>query len=214
MHISEGLLSAPVLVGGGVLAAGGVAMGLRRLDYERIPHAAVLSSAFFVASLIHVPVMGSSAHLVLNGLCGLILGWVTFPALLVALVLQAQFFGFGGPTVLGVNTVIMALPAVVAYLLFRPVLQAESTGPLRAGLFGFLAGALSIALSGVLAAGALRLRGQSFTVAAAAILGAHVPILIVEGLVTAHVVGFLRKVRPELLRAPAGRILSEEVAGA
>ena len=78
MHISEGVLSAPVLVAGGALAAAGVAVGLRKLDYERVPQVAMLSAAFFVASLIHVPVGPSNVHLVLNGLVGLVLSMLSF----------------------------------------------------------------------------------------------------------------------------------------
>ena len=73
MHISEGVLSAPVLTTGAVLAAVGVAVGLKKMDDERVPQVGVLSAAFFVASLIHVPVGPSAAHLVLNGLLGLLL---------------------------------------------------------------------------------------------------------------------------------------------
>ena len=51
MHISEGVLSAPVLISGAALAAAGTALGLRRLDLESIMPTALLSSAFFVASL-------------------------------------------------------------------------------------------------------------------------------------------------------------------
>jgi cobalt/nickel transport system permease protein len=39
-----------------------------------------------VASLIHVPIGPSNAHLILNGLVGLLLGWGAFPAILVALI--------------------------------------------------------------------------------------------------------------------------------
>ncbi|HIJ20834.1 MAG TPA: cobalt transporter CbiM, partial [Deltaproteobacteria bacterium] len=108
MHISEGILSGPVLISGVALAAAGTAIGLKKLDYERIPRAAILAASFFVASLIHVPVGPSSVHLILNGIVGLILGWGAFPVILVALVLQAIFFQFGGITTLGVNTMIMA----------------------------------------------------------------------------------------------------------
>jgi cobalt/nickel transport system permease protein len=116
MHISEGVLSGPVLISGGALAAAGTAIGLKKLDYDRIAQAGILSAAFFVASLIHVPIGPSNAHLILNGLVGLLLGWAAFPAILVALVLQAMLFQFGGITGLGVNTIIMALPAVLCYI--------------------------------------------------------------------------------------------------
>ena len=102
MHISEGVLSGPVLLSGAALAAAGTAVGLRKLDYDRIAQAGVLSAAFFVASLIHVPIGPSSVHLLLNGIVGLLLGWGAFPAILVALVLQALFFQFAqlGPSLL------------------------------------------------------------------------------------------------------------------
>jgi len=122
MHIVDGALSNPVVIGGAVAAVGGIALGLRALPLDRIPAAGVLSASFFVTSLIHVPVGPSSVHLILNGLAGLILGWAAFPALFVGLVLQAVFFGFGGLTVLGVNTVNIALAAVIVGLVFRPLI--------------------------------------------------------------------------------------------
>ena len=74
------------------MSAAGVAVGLKRTSNEQIPEVAILASAFFVASLIHVPLGPTSVHLILNGLVGLILGWATFPAILVGLLLQALLF--------------------------------------------------------------------------------------------------------------------------
>ena len=45
MHISEGILSAPVLITGAALTAGGVAVGLKKMDVDEVPKVAVLSSA-------------------------------------------------------------------------------------------------------------------------------------------------------------------------
>lgn len=73
-HIPDGVLSLPVLVGGAVLAAGGLALGLRRLEDAEIPKTAILAAMFFVASLIAVPVGPSSVHLLLAGPMGLVLG--------------------------------------------------------------------------------------------------------------------------------------------
>jgi ABC-type Co2+ transport system permease subunit len=55
MHISEGILSPAVLIGGAAFAAAGVAIGLKNLEQKEIPTVGILSAAFFVASLIHVP---------------------------------------------------------------------------------------------------------------------------------------------------------------
>ena len=81
MHISEGILSAPVLICSGAIAAAGTINGLKKVDYEHIMPTALLSSTFFVASLIHVPLGPGSVHLVLNGLLGIILGWAAIPGI-------------------------------------------------------------------------------------------------------------------------------------
>jgi cobalt/nickel transport system permease protein len=195
MHISEGILSVPVLISGGVIAAAGTIIGLKKIDYEHIMPTALLSSAFFVASLIHVPLGPGSVHLILNGLLGVILGWAAFPAILIALFLQALFFQFGGLVVLGVNTVTMALPALLCSLLVRPWLNNPKTRPFAA----FAAGSLAIFLSALLMALALTLSDTGFYATARVILAANVPIMIIEGFITMFTVTFLARVQPEIL---------------
>jgi len=196
VHIVDGALSAPVLIGGGLVAAGGIAMGLRSLTLEKIPAAGVLSATFFVAALVHVPIGPSSVHLIMNGLAGLVLGWAAFPALFVGLLLQAVFFGFGGVTVLGVNTMAIALPAVIVGLLLRPLV----TGPdaRLAALAGLAAGSLAIVLTALTVALVLWLSGDAFLVAARLVVFAHLPVAVVEGLVCAAAVTLIHRVKPEL----------------
>ena len=196
MHISEGVLSGPVLLSGGALAAAGTAIGLKKLDYDRIAQAGILSAAFFVASLIHVPVGPANAHLILNGLVGLLLGWAAFPAILVALVLQAMLFQFGGITALGVNTIIMALPAVLCYFICSPFLHKKSSLALAAA---FACGFLSVALSALILGLALVFTAENFFEVSAIVIAAHIPVMIIEGLVTAMCVAFLKKVQPNML---------------
>ena len=197
MHISEGVLSGPVLISGGALAAAGTAVGLKKLDYDRIARAGILSAAFFVASLIHVPIGPSNAHLILNGLVGLLLGWAAFPAILIGLVLQSVLFHYGGLTALGVNTMIMALPAVVCHYLFGPLVRGNHNS--RASIGAFLTGFTAILGSSILAGGALHFSGEAFWGAAVAIVTAHVPVMVIEGFITLVCVGFLKKVKPEVL---------------
>jgi len=196
MHISEGVLSGPVLAGGWALAAAGTTFGLKRLDYDRLMTVAILSAAFFVASLIHVPIGPVSAHLILNGLLGAILGPAAFPAICVALLLQAVLFQYGGLIVLGVNTFDMAFPAVLCALVFGPWLR--SVGTWRT-VGAFCCGFFSVLLAALFTSAALALSGEAFIATAWAILLAHLPIMAVEGVITAMAVGFLAKVRPELL---------------
>lgn len=197
MHIVDGALSAPVLVVGGVATAAGIVMGLRRLDPDRIPQVGLLSAAFFVASLVHVPLGPSSIHLILGGLLGIMLGWAAFPAMFVGLLLQAVFFGFGGITVLGVNTVNIALPAVLMGLACRPLLSSASEN--RAILGGVIAGSGAVALTCAMVGASLALSGEEFIPAAKLVFISHLPLMAVEGFITGAVIALVRKVKPEML---------------
>ena len=196
MHISEGVLSPAILGLGAVLTVGGTALGLRRLDYDRLMTVAILAAAFFVGSLIHIPIGPSSAHLIVNGLLGVILGWAAFPAILVALMLQSVLFQYGGFTVLGVNAFNMAFPAVLSFLLLRPLLSRP--GRMRATA-AFCCGAFSVAGAAVLTAASLAFTDEGFLQAARLLFLAHVPVMIVEGIVTMLAISFLSRVRPEIL---------------
>lgn len=196
MHISEGVLSPAVLTAGAVVGAVGVWAGLRRVDYDRLMQVAILSAVFFVGSLVHVPVGLGSAHLLLNGLLGVLLGWAVFPALLVALLLQALLFQFGGLTVLGVNVATMGLGGILAHHLCRWCCRLPHCGPL---LGGFLGGAVGVLAAGLLTALALALSGEAFQTAARLVLLAHLPIMLAEGCLTLFVVNFLVRVRPGVL---------------
>ncbi|RLB21013.1 MAG: cobalt transporter CbiM [Deltaproteobacteria bacterium] len=203
MHISEGVLSAPVLVGGGMLAFAGTGVGLRKMDYDKVPEVAVFASAFFVASLIHVPLGPSSVHLVLNGVMGLVLGWAAFPAILIALLLQAVLFQFGGLTTLGVNTVTMGVPAIVCYWLFHKA--ALKASPSLSTFATFLCGAGGVFFGAVLVALALVTTGEAFLPAAKLIVLAHMPVMVIEGIITTICVRFIKRVKPEILEVAHGR---------
>jgi cobalt/nickel transport system permease protein len=196
MHVSEGVLSGPVLISGAALAAVGTAIGLKKLDYDRIANIGMLSAAFFVASLVHIPIGPANAHLILNGVVGLLLGWTAFPAILVALALQGAFFQFGGITTLGVNTIIMALPAACCYLIFG---QLVLKSPRITAVAAFACGFLAVLLSGLFVGLSLVFTEENFLEVSGIIIVAHIPVMIIEGIITAICVTFLRKVRPEMI---------------
>ncbi|MCD4741954.1 MAG: cobalt transporter CbiM [Desulfobacteraceae bacterium] len=196
MHISEGVLSGQIMAAGGVLAIAGTAIGLKNIDYDKIVNIAILSSAFFVASLIHVNIGPSSVHLILNGIVGILLGWAAFPAILVALLLQVVFFQYGGLTPLGVNTVIMAVPAIFVYYVFSPFIWKSYKITFTASFF---AGAFSVFFSAILLGSALYLTEKNFLEVTILILGAHLPVIIIEGIITGFCVTFFKKVYPEIL---------------
>lgn len=196
MHISEGVLSPAVLGGGVALTAIGTAIALRKTGYSRLTTTAVLSSVFFVGSLVHVPLGPGSVHLILNGLLGLFLGWAVFPALLIALLLQAILFRYGGVAVLGVNVFDMAFPALVCHFLFRRLL---GKGGASRTVGAFLCGALSVAGAALCTALALGLTDEGFWISAKILFAAHIPVMALEGCMAALIVAFIAKTRPELL---------------
>ncbi|AFP30244.1 cobalt transporter CbiM [Marinobacter sp. BSs20148] len=202
-HIPDGVLATPILICGAVVTVTAVAIALRRLQPDQIPQAAVMASTFFVASLISVPVGVSSVHLILNGLMGLVLGWAAVPAILVALLLQTIFFGYGGVLVLGVNVMNIALPAILCALFFRgPLQRASQRG---AFVIGALSGALAVVMTGLLVCTALAFSSNAFVPAAKVLFATFVPLALVEAMVTGATVSFLKRVSPELLfaRGPA-----------
>ena len=197
MHISEGVLSAPVLLAGAAITVVGCAVELKKLDYDRIPEVAILSSTFFVASLVHVPIGPSSVHLLLNGVIGLLLGWAAFPSILVALTLQSILFQFGGITALGVNTVNVAVPALVCYYLFNYAVRRENTFISLGSAFA--CGFSAVFLTSIMVGVSLFFTGEAFLEVSKLVVIAHFPVMIIEGIMTAFCVIFLKKVKPEIL---------------
>lgn len=198
MHIAEGVLSPAILVSGAVLAASGTYLGLRRLDWEQILPVGVQTAVFFVASLIHLPLGLTNAHLLLNGLLGIFLGWAIFPAILVALLLQAVFFQFGGLTILGVNTCTMGLAGLCAYYVYKAIYHLRPN-PTGLKIAAFCGGALGIFLAALFTAFALAFTDEGFLAAAQILFIAHLPIMLAEGIITMLTLNFVAKVKPELL---------------
>ncbi len=197
-HIPDGVVSVPVLAMGWTVAVAGTSWGLKRLDPVRIPQVAVLAAVFFVASLVHFPVGPSSVHLILNGLTGIALGWAAFPAILIALVLQAVLFGFGGLVVLGVNIMNMAVPAVLCGMLFR--LGCRYWHGLRGrAIWAGLAGGLGVVLTALAVALSLAASGREFWPAARLVVLTHLPVMVIEAVFTAAAAILVLRVRPGLL---------------
>lgn len=210
MHIPDGILPAAVSVAGYATAGALTWVALRQIDAQdepqaEIPKAALLTATFFVASWIHIPVPPTSVHLVLNGLLGVVLGWYAVPALLIGLFFQAVMFQHGGLTTLGVNTTIMALPALVAFGLFQLRHRLKLNGRVWLGGFAFVGGAAGLGLAALLAFTLLILTipgTMDVTAEQTAIYGltlAHLPLMVVEGAFAALVVLFLDRVKPDLL---------------
>jgi len=194
MHISEGVLSIPVIATGWALCGAGVAVGLKKTKPEDLPRTALVSGALFLASLIHVPLGPSSIHLTLLGAAGVLLGWSALPALFCALLLQALLFQFGGIVSLGVNTAIMGAAALSGWLCFKLIPEKF----FAAG--AFLAGFMAIIAGTVLVTAALFFSNNELETTAKLLFAANIPLAAVEGVITVFVIAALKKLMPGQIR--------------
>lgn len=212
MHIPDGILPAPVCVAGYAISGGITWVALKRIHQTsdpqvEVPKAALLAAAFFVGSSISLPIPPASVHPLLNGLLGIILGWYAWPAILIGLLLQAILLGHGGLTTLGVNAVMVGVPALLVGQLFqlRHRFNKLLSPQLSLGIFGLLVGAIGVGLTALLFFALVvftipstleQNTEQNFL---AVMMVSHVPLSFLEGLLTMLLCFFLRRVNPELL---------------
>ena len=193
MHISEGVLRPEIILPCWAVSACAVAVITYKLKTEQIPKIACLSAIFFVASFIHFPLGPTSIHLVLSGFIGAILGFEAILAIFVGLFLQALFFGYGGLSVLGVNTLIIAFPAVLSFYILKLVCKFQKQ------ISFFLAGFVPILLSSFLLSLVLALNGDEFFKVAVLAFGVNAGLALIEGVISLFGLSFIYKVKKEIL---------------
>ena len=197
VHISDGVLPPVMLAAGFLFTAILLFLSLKDMRVEEIPKISLITAALFVASLVHFPVGPTSVHLVMNGLAGILLGRRAFIGVFVALTLQAVFFQHGGLSVLGVNAFNIGVPALLAWQMFERRRGLES--PRLEVVFGALAGGLAVLASVLMVSLELLALGEAFNEISLLVIGAHLPVILIESLVVGGAAGFLLKVKPEML---------------
>ena len=214
MQMADALLSPAV---GGTMwavSAGLLAYSSSRLksslDDRRVPLMGVLAAFVFAAQMINfsIPGTGSSGHLGGGLILAVLLGpHAAFLAIASVLSVQALFFADGGLLALGCNIFNMGvISCFVAYpLIFKP-LAGDSpsraklmTASISAATLGLVLGAFSVVMETV-ASGISALPFSSFVLL---MLPIHLAIGLVEGVVTAMLLVFLHKARPELFDTAA-----------
>jgi cobalt/nickel transport system permease protein len=199
-------------VGGALWAATAAttAVSSRRVqvgvDDRRVPLMGVLGAFVFAAQMINfqIPLTGSSGHLGGGLLLAILLGpHAAFLVVVSVLGVQALLFGDGGLLALGANAFnIGFFPAFVAYpLVYRPLAPAGS-GPGRRMAAAVLAAETGLALGALGVVVETSLSGISdlpFRPFLAAMVPIHLAIGLVEGLATAAILGFVLKVRPDVV---------------
>ena len=213
MHIPDGFVPPSVCLAGYAISGGVTWYSLREIKRDRnsqasIPKSALFTAVFFVASLIHIPAPPpfTSFHLVLNGMMGTLLGYYAFLAIPIGLFFQAVMFQHGGMSTLGINAVIMGIPAIVSYYLFRLRFRLPHR-QFGTKILAFMSGALAVLLSAVIFASIAiatispELNAATEKTAIYLSLGSYLIQALLEGTFTVMIVSFLEKVKPELLNA-------------
>jgi cobalt/nickel transport system permease protein len=210
MHMADALISPAV--GGAMWAAtaGLTLYSAKKLknnpDDSRTPLMGVLGAFIFAAQMINftIPATGSSGHLGGGMILAILLGpHAAFITLASVLTVQALFFADGGLLALGCNVFNLGFfPCFIAYpFIYRQITgqgfsqRRVMAGAIAASILGLQMGAFAVVLE-TLFSGVSELPFATFLVLMQPI---HLAIGIVEGLVTAAVVTFIWKARPEIL---------------
>lgn len=197
MHIADGVLSTPIIATTSIAAAGTIAYGLKEVKDDDIPKIALMAGAFFALSLVTVQVGPSSVHPLICGLVGIILGRKAALAFFPALLLQAVLFQHGGLTSLGANTFMLFVPAYLSYLIYSSL---KNVKPFTKGI---IVGGFSVLMTVAILVTILYLTEPDFLEGAFAIIKvliiSHLPLVIVEGLITGGAAEFLSVNQPDWL---------------
>ena len=214
MHIQEGFLTvqwAATWYGVAIIFIGKGLRDIVKKSKEIImfkPLVGLLGAAVFFMSLmpIPVPITGTSSHPAGTPLAAILLGpFVGSVLSVIALILQATFFAHGGFSTLGANVVSMGVVgSFVSYSLFKLARRMNISLVISAGIAGVL-GDLSVYLmsSTELALGMPNMPFGSFSQGVLTFIKLYMPtqlpIALLEGVVTAGMIGYIAKVRPDIL---------------
>jgi cobalt/nickel transport system permease protein len=206
VHIPDGFLSTPVWAALDAAAAPAVGyvvrVAQRGFDDTKVPLLGVMGAFVFAAQMINFPVgIGTSGHLVGGALLACTLGPAAASVVMSAiLAIQALVFQDGGILALGANVINMAIAGVLAgYLPYHLWGRGRAR---RAAIFA--GGALSVAVSALLALAELLMSGVRMP---ASVLGVSLALFavsaLIEGAITMTVMGALEAIQPNFVRKPA-----------
>jgi cobalt/nickel transport system permease protein len=207
MHIPDGFLTNRIALSLDAISGAGILYAARRLRVEAagrlIPIMGVLSAFVFAAQMLNFPILGgTSGHLIGGALLAILLGPMAgFMTLATVIIAQALFLQDGGLVALGANLFnIGAVTTWSGYCAYR-LLNGSGANRKRLMVAAFAAGWLSLMLSAVSCALQLALSGViPLAVGLPAMCGYHALIGLIEGALTAGVLSFVTRVRPDLVR--------------
>lgn len=208
MHIPDGFISPVVAAVTSVASAGFLAICLSRtrenMGLRYAPIMGLTTAFIFAAQMINFPVAGgTSGHLLGGTLAAVILGnpWSASVSIATVLLIQAFLFADGGITAIGANIFNMAILGVwVGWILTQILQQLLGGSRFRLPLAAGIAGGISVIAAAIGCSLNLIFSGTATaTVILPAMVGVHSLIGIGEGLITASILTYLIRVRPDLL---------------
>lgn len=206
MHIPDGFLDTKTWVTLGVVSGGALGVAVRKtgrvIGEKHVPMMGVLAAFIFAVQMLNFPVAGgTSGHFMGGALAAILLGPLTGILIMsVVLIVQCLVFQDGGLTALGANIFNMGvIGSVAGYYVY---LGAEGLlGKNKKSVSVFIASWLSIVLAASICSLELAFSGTvPLRVTLPAMAGVHSLIGIGEGLITVAVIGFVAKMRPDLLQ--------------
>jgi len=212
MHMADALLSPAVgatMWAGSIAAIGYSSKKLKdNIDNKTIPLMGVMGAFIFAAQMINftIPGTGSSGHLGGGMILAILLGpYAAFIVMASVLMVQALFFADGGLLALGCNIWNLGIyPCFIAYPLIYKPLAGNGQNFRRASLASIVGVILALQLGAFSVVLETLLSGKSelpFTSFLLLMQPIHLAIGLVEGIVTAGIVSYVQKARPELLEA-------------
>lgn len=206
LHVPDGVLPGDLLVAGfaaAVLMLAWAAWALRRCEWGRLLPRLAAVAALLLAAM-SVPLGVLPYHLNLTVLAGILLGRAGSIIVVACVGLFLALLGHGGITVLGLNTALLAIEAAVGRELFYIArrfvgLAAAAALATAATLLAASAAAMAVVTAALGSDGLAVERFVSLTTPLV-LLGVGIEAVIVGG-----VVGFLARVRPDLVAVAAPR---------
>jgi cobalt/nickel transport system permease protein len=206
MHIPDGFLNTNVLLPSWLLSLGGLSLALRKTKQifkdKVVPLMGVMAAFIFAAQMLNFPVIGgTSGHLLGGVLAAIILGpYAGAIVITTVLIVQCFIFQDGGVIALGANIFNMAIVGVFSGFMIYTFLTRFLKSDSGFFLSAFLASLLSVVLAASFCAIELAISGTvPLKITLSAMAGVHALIGIGEGAITVLVLGFIKKVRPDLI---------------
>lgn len=190
MHIADGIIDTKICVAAYVVCGGLIYYSGKKMELEDVPKTGMMGAALFVTSLVHFPLAGTSVHLGLFGLAGILLGKKAFPAVFTALLFQTLIFQHGGLLTLGVNSLNMGAGAFVAYLIWQIKNLPEYLRSVLAGFFGIMIPAVLMSLE---------FRFSGYGKGIVYLFSIYLLAAAIEGAITFSAVKFIKRVNPAIL---------------